>query len=54
MKKMAQVIYNNHPNEKSIEIKKDERPKYTYTLEEAIEEASECRFICAKYMCGRE
>lgn len=28
--------------EKSIEIiKKDDRPKYTYTLEEAVEETSE-------------
>lgn len=40
---MAQEIYNNinRSSEKSIiEIKKDEKPKYTYTLEEAVEEAS--------------
>lgn len=33
---------------KSMEIivKKDDRPKYTYTLEEAVEEASE--YMCRK------
>lgn len=37
-KTMAQI---EHSNEKSIEIdlKKDAKPKYTYTLEEAVEEA---------------
>lgn len=44
---MAQVIYNidNLFSEKSIEIKKDEKPKHTHTLEEAIEEASEQIFV---------
>lgn len=39
---MSQVIYNgnNNSNEKSIEIKKDDKSKDTYTLEEAIKEAS--------------
>lgn len=39
---MAQVIdsVENNFSERSIEMKKDEKPKHTYTLEEAVEEAS--------------
>lgn len=38
---MTQVIYNgnNNSNDKTIEIKKDEKPNHTYTLEEAVEKA---------------
>lgn len=38
---MPQVIYNGHnsSNEKTIEIQRDEKPRDTYTLEEAVDKA---------------
>lgn len=39
-KRMAQINYSNG-NSIEMNIQKDDRPKYTYTLEEAVEKTSE-------------